>query len=298
MPTTLSVVGRGSGAITTPSYRTRPSQCQDRCRTLRHVGKPVRNNDPRSRFGPTARGLIPVIFLTPLILLVGCGGSDRPVVTVYAASSLTDIMQQVEEQYEQQNPNVDIRVNVAGTNTLVRQLNNGAEADVFVAADVSAFDQLIDAPVEGPYVLALNTLTMVVPVSNPAAIADATDVATPNVLTARCATGVPCGNATDRFLEATGMTIGRSTDEPNVRSVLAKVSADEVDAGFVYRSDLRAASDVSEIVLPDAPQVTVGLVQLSNGTATDGLVEQLRSDEVAELFTKLGFEPVVQSGDR
>lgn len=207
-------------------------------------------------------------------------------------------MQQVERQYEEQHPNVDIRVNVAGTNTLVRQLNNGADADVFVAADVSAFDQLIDTPVAGPYILALNTLTMVVPASNPAAITEAADVATPEVLTARCATGVPCGNATDRFLKATGMTIGRSTDEPNVRSVLAKVSADEVDAGFVYQSDLQAASDVAEIVLPDPPQVTVGLVQLRSGAPTDGLVEQLRSDEVANLLVEMGFRPPTKPGDQ
>ncbi|MDH3295077.1 MAG: molybdate ABC transporter substrate-binding protein [Acidimicrobiia bacterium] len=205
---------------------------------------------------------------------------------------MTDIMDHVEQHFEQQHPDVDVRVNLAGTNNLVRQLNSGAEADLFLAADISAVDQLLDRPVDGPVVLAVNNLTMIVPKANEAGIDDPQDVADPRVLTARCAAGVPCGNATDRFLERAGFTIGRSTDEHNVRSVLAKVSADEVDAGFVYRSDLNAASDVTEIPLPRPPQVTVGLVRLGNGDAAIELMALLESDEIADLFADLGFEPV------
>jgi molybdate transport system substrate-binding protein len=231
--------------------------------------------------------------------LIGCGtDSDPTVVTVYAASSLTDIMTRVEEQYEEQHPTVDVRVNVAGSNTLVRQLNSGAEADLFIAADISAFDQLLDRPVAGPHVVATNTLTLIVPAANRAGITGPEQLADPDVLTARCATGVPCGNATDRYLEQTGFSIGRSTDEPNVRSVLAKVAADEVDAGFVYRSDLHAVGGVVEIPLDGAPQVTVGLAQLRPGDEVGELVATLRSEATAALFQEMGFTKPVDAPDQ
>ena len=210
-------------------------------------------------------------------------------VTVYAASSLTDIMEFVETDFESRYPDVDVRVNVAGTNTLLRQVNNGADVDLFLAADVTAFDLLADPPVEAPSVLAVNTLTLVVPADNPASISAPSDLGADGVLTARCAPGVPCGDATDRFLDASGLSIHRSTDEPNVRSVLAKVAGGEVDAGFVYRSDLASGVEVTEIALADAPTVTVGAARLTDHELSRELMTTLTSDEVRQRFVEMGF---------
>lgn len=223
--------------------------------------------------------------------LAACAGdSDQAVVTVYAASSLTDIMAHVETEFELANPDIDIRVNLAGSNTLVRQLNNGAPADLFLAADVSVLDQLDEPPVNDPTLLAANSLTLVVPTANTAGITGPADLADAELLTARCATGVPCGNATDQFLLESGVELARSTDEPNVRSVLAKVAADEVDAGFVYRSDLTAAVDVAEIPLSDPPRVTVAVAQLRSGPEVDAVLAMITSEPIADLFHQLRFD--------
>ncbi len=241
--------------------------------------------------------LVELVWFTLFMLIVAahtlaaCAGeSDQAVVTVYAASSLTDIMAQVETDFEQANPDIDIRVNLAGSNTLVRQLNNGAPADLFLAADVSVLDNLTEPPLAEPTLLAVNSLTLVVPAVNTAGVAGPADLAKADVLTARCATGVPCGNATDEFLSQSGVELARSTDEPNVRSVLAKVSADEVDAGFVYRSDLTAAVDVAEIPLSDPPRVTVAVAQLRAGAEVDAVLAMITSEPIADLFDQLRFE--------
>ncbi len=229
---------------------------------------------------------------------VGCLGDDgRRTIDVYAASSLADIMELVETGYEEDNPEVDIRMNLAGTNALVRQINSGADAAILVAADASFLTDLIDEPVTAPQPLATNELTLVVPADNPASIDGPEDLAGDGVLTARCATGVPCGAATDHFLEANGLAIGRSTDEANVRSVLAKVSTGEVDAGFVYRTDAAATDDVRELPLTDPPQVTITMAQLGDDTVITDLAAHLTSPEVAELFTRLGFGPPDPGGD-
>ena len=231
-----------------------------------------------------------------LVLLsgaVGCSTDDgRRSIDVYAASSLADIMELVEDRYERDNPEVDLRMNLAGTNALVRQVNSGADASILVAADASFLDDLIYPTAAPPIPLATNELTLTVPVDNPAGIDGPEDLIDDDVLTARCATGVPCGDATDDYLAANGYAIGRSTEEANVRSVLTKVSAGEVDAGFVYRTDAAVTDAVIQIPLAGVPQVTVTMVQLDSERSTVDLARYLASDEVAELFEQLDFGPV------
>jgi molybdate transport system substrate-binding protein len=231
-----------------------------------------------------------------LVLLpgvAGCSTDDgRRPIDVYAASSLADVMELVEDRYERDNPEVDIRMNLAGTNALVRQVNSGADAAILVAADASFLDDLIDPPAASPVPLATNELTLTVPVDNPAGIEGPADLSVEGVLTARCATGVPCGDATDDYLAANGFTVGRSTEEANVRSVLTKVSAGEVDAGFVYRTDAAASDAVIQIPRADAPQVTVTMARLAGAEPTVDLARYLASTEVAELFEQLDFGPV------
>jgi len=223
---------------------------------------------------------------------IGCSTDDgREAVDVYAASSLADIMNLVEEGYENDNPEVDIRMNLAGTNALVRQINSGANASIVVAADTSFLDDLVEPPAAPPVPLAINELTLVVPDDNPAGIVSPTDLDLDGVLTARCATGVPCGDATDDYLADNGLTIARATDEANVRSVLAKVSTGEVDAGFVYQTDAAATDTVINLPLDDAPQVTVTMARLSDDNAAIVLADYLGSDEVAAMFNQLGFGP-------
>ena len=242
---------------------------------------------------------LPLSLVCPLCLFVtvalGCSGSDgRTTVNVYAASSLADLMELVEQAYESDNPDVDVRMNLAGTNALVRQINSGADAAVLVAADRAHVDQLLDEPIGAPAALATNTLTLVVPDDNPAGIDGPEDLSTDGVLTARCATGVPCGEATDRYLETTGYMVGRATEETNVRSVLAKVSSGEVDAGFVYRTDASVTDSVTELPLIDPPTVTITMVQLADEQAADGFARYLRSDDVTDLLQRLGFGSVAE----
>lgn len=256
------------------------------------MGRPPRRSEVR-----TGRNTLvgEAILLPACILLsgvVGCSTDDgRRPIDVYAASSLADIMELVEEDYERDNPEVDLRMNLAGTNALVRQVNSGADAALLVAADASFLDDLLEEPISAPVALASNELTLTVPVDNPAGVDGPGDLNAEGVLTARCATGVPCGDATDSYLTANGFTIARATEEANVRSVLAKVSTGEVDAGFVYRTDAAATDAVSEIPLAGAPTVTVTMAQLDSDESTTDLAAYLGSDKVADLFAQLGFGP-------
>lgn len=55
-------------------------------------------------------------------------------VTVYAAASLTNAINDLEKIYEKQNK-VEVKTSYAGSSTLAKQIEAGAPADVFISAD-------------------------------------------------------------------------------------------------------------------------------------------------------------------
>ncbi len=229
-----------------------------------------------------------------VLSLSACSSPDgERTIDVYAASSLTEAFSILEERFEADHPGVDVRLNLAGSNALLRQILDGGEADVYAPASVTLIDDLlgeIDGETRGT-VYASNRLTLVVPVGDAAeSVGGAEDLAGDDVLVARCATGVPCGDATDRYLDDAGLTLGRSTDEANVRAVLLKVASGEVDAGFVYTTDARArAADVNELPLDEAPNVDLGVVVLSEDADSLAFGQYVLSDDAADVLRDLGF---------
>lgn len=228
--------------------------------------------------------------------MTGCSSADdETTVDVYAASSLTDAFAELEMAFEADNPGVDVRLNLAGSSTLLRQIQEGASADVFAPADPALLNEMTDTIVGDVHRYATNRLTLIVPADGESGASARTvenpgDLADESLLVARCAAGVPCGDATDRYLQAAEITIGRSTDEANVRSVLLKVVNGQADAGFVYTTDaLARADDVREILLDDPPTVELTVAALSEDADAQSFVAYVASDEAREVFHTLGF---------
>ena len=193
----------------------------------------------------------------------GTAGEDGEEVTVFAAASLTDVFEELAEEFHEQNPGVEIVFNFAGSSELAAQINSGAPADVFAAANTATMDQVVegegldvgwaDAHGRNGAVFATNTLQIAVPADDPAGVEGLDDLARDDVSAAFCAPEVPCGAATATALEAAGLDITPVTYEEDVRAVLTKVELGEVDAGLVYRTDIAAAGDaVTGISFPEA----------------------------------------------
>ncbi len=64
-------------------------------------------------------------------------------VTVYAASSLTNVMDDIVYAYQRQTGN-KIRVSYAGSSSLARQIANGAPADIYLSANTKWMDYLVN----------------------------------------------------------------------------------------------------------------------------------------------------------
>ena len=107
-----------------------------------------------------------------------------------------------------------------------------------------------------PVVFATNTLELVVPAGNPAGVDRTRRPRTARPAIALCDVSVPCGAASAELLERAGIAAAPDTLEEDVKAVLTKVVLGEVDAGLVYRTDVRAAGDdVEGIEVPGAASV-------------------------------------------
>lgn len=192
-----------------------------------------------------------------VLILAGCGGgageSGEGELIVYAASSLTDVFQDLDAKAV---------FNFAGSDELATQIREGAEADVYAAASPRYPDELYgDGLLEQPTIFATNRLVLVVPRDNRARIRSLADLDKEGVKLVIGAEGVPVGDYTREVIEKSGkkQILDRVvSEEEDVKGVLSKVALGEADAGFVYATDANAAGeDVRSIELPDEIQVPI-----------------------------------------
>jgi molybdate transport system substrate-binding protein len=174
---------------------------------------------------------------------------------VFAAASLKKTFTDIGEQFKTENPGASVEFSFAGSSDLVTQLTQGAPADVFASADTKNMDKAAQAGLLAgdPVNFASNTLTIAVAPGNPKKIASFKDLTQQGLNVVVCAPQVPCGSATQKVEEATGVTLNPVSEESSVSDVLNKVTTGQADAGIVYVTDAIGAGDkVAAVAFPEA----------------------------------------------
>jgi molybdate transport system substrate-binding protein len=164
--------------------------------------------------------------------------------TVQAASSLTDAMKEISAAYEKQSGD-KVRLNFDASNILVRQIEEGAPADVFLSADEMKMDALEEAGYLVPdtrKTLLSNTLVIVVRSDSTLRIHSAADLAGGEVqkIAISQPSSVPVGIYSKEYLTKLGLwdkLAPKVVPTQNVRASLAAVASGNVEAGFVYKTD-------------------------------------------------------------
>jgi len=174
--------------------------------------------------------------------------------TVFAAASLREAFEDLARTFESNTPGVKVRVNLAGSQELRTQIENGARADVFASADQKHMAALVEAKlVAAPRVFVRNTPVIIVPKGNPAKVGSFEELPRAKKLVIG-APEVPIGSYTIEIFDKVGgdfkqkVLANVASRELNVRQVMAKVSLGEADAGIVYRTDAMAGKDKVEII--------------------------------------------------
>lgn len=207
---------------------------------------------------PSYRLLLPVVGVAVGLAAASCGtdeaAADSRRLTVFAASSLTETFTELESAFEANHPGVDVVISFGSSGTFAQQLAAGAPADVVATADQASMRAVAAAKLLAgdPVPFASNTLTIATPADNPADVDALRDLGSADFV--MCDPSAPCGAAAQRILSRLPTEPQPRSLEPDVKSVLAKVTLGEADAGLVYVTDARAAGDAVDTV--DIPAAT------------------------------------------
>ena len=204
--------------------------------------------------------------LLPLLALLatglaGCGeSSDAPPLRVSAAASLQTAFT---EYADSAFPGEQIDQSFAGSNDLAAQIRQGARPDVFASANTEYPQELYEAGlVEKPVVFAQNSLVLAMPADSE--IRSLSELARPGFSVVVGDPGVPIGSYTREVLNRLpghvrqGILDNVRSQEPDVGSIIGKLTQGAADAGFVYITDVRAAGEsLRALALPPRLQPRV-----------------------------------------
>jgi molybdate transport system substrate-binding protein len=240
--------------------------------------------------------------LAAVLALVRPAAAAEPVV-VFAASSLTNVLQAAADAYERET-GVHVLINVGASNSQARQIVQGAPADVFCSADEEQMDVVERAGfvAAGTRVaLAANRLVIVVPsTSSVRAIANARELleAAFQQIAIGDPAAVPVGVYTKAYLTRVGLWEAlrpKLVPTVNVRAALAAVDTGNADAAFVYATDAPIARHaiVAYRVPPDqAPPIRYPGAVVTGGANRVGgaaFLDYLKSAKGAAFFRRFGF---------
>lgn len=226
--------------------------------------------------------------------MAGC--ADPETATVFAAASLTTVGEELATAFTAEHPDAEVIFNFAGSSALVRQMNEGAPADLFISADVATMDKALElSEFSGSQsqIIATNRLVLVTADGNPAGITELADIT--DALIASCAPAVPCGTITGHALEHAGVELGLNSEEANVSDVATKISTGAVDAGFIYATDARALGMSQDNTLIElegiqANEYPMALTTSGRDNATaQAFAQFLGTDNAREILTRHGF---------
>lgn len=225
-------------------------------------------------------------------------------ITIYAASSLTDVFNEMGKAFEAKNKGTKVQFNYGSSAALATQINEGAPADVFAPANNAQMRAVAEkGNVIQPAIFASNDLVVVVAKGN-SQVQSFEDLARPGLKLVLAAQEVPVGQYAREALQKAAVSFGTAfpqrvlanvrSGEPNVRSVLTKVELGEADAGIVYSTDTATAENVRTVAIPAEFNVVAeypiaALKGSRNRDAASGFVAFVLSPEGQAIVRKYGF---------
>lgn len=226
-------------------------------------------------------------------------------ITVFAAASMTNVLQQIGEEYKKQHPEDTLTFSFAGSSTLAKQIEQDAPADIYVSADQKWMDYVAEKQPEKTKninVLAENALVLIAPKES------SLNVANVKAINFKAAIGdsylavgddnVPVGRYAKKALENLGFWAdveNRLSKGKDVRAVLAYIERGELPLGIVYSTDAKISDKVK--VVAEFPQESYGKVVYPAATLSDKaeakrFLDYLSSPTAKMVFEQAGFKIV------
>jgi len=261
----------------------------------------------RGRGAPVRRralaGLAVLLLATSVCGVEATGAQE---LTLSVAISMKEAVEELGRGFAAGRPGVTLRYNFGASGQLQKQIEAGAPVDLFVSAAARQVDELEKLGLVVPAsrrTFARNVLVAIKPADSRVDLAKPADLLDPRVT--RVVIGdprtVPVGQYAQESLRALGLwdrLQPRLVLAENVRQALDYVNRGEVDAGFVYTTDMATrAQGVREAFRPpeDTYQPVVYPVAVVTASRQPALarafIELLLSREGQAVLARLGFQP-------
>lgn len=270
-----------------------------------------------------------------LTALFGCGQASQTAngaqdtqsaqtteLTVFAAASMTETLNQIAEDYKTVDQNVSLTFNFASSGDLLSQIREGADCDVFISAAPKQMNALdgslkddadknpdgLDELLDGTRIdLLENKVVLAVPEGNPKGIESfdklADQLGAGEVFLAIGNSDVPVGQYTRKIFAHYGLDeqsladAGVLTYGSNVKEVTTQVSEGAVDCGIIYATDAYSAGleSVDEATADMCGQVIYPAAVLRNSAHPDeakAFLDYLTGEDAGRVFESVGFTPL------
>lgn len=253
-------------------------------------------------------------------LFAGCGKEKPQDLVVFAAASMQETMEEIATLYQKDHPNVTITYNFDSSGTLKKQIQEGADCDLFISASpkqMNALDAAAD-PEKNPdgldFVLSdtrlnllENKVVIAVPEGNPAGIEGfdylAEQLKNGSILLAMGNSDVPVGQYTLKIFKFYGLDEealakeGKLTYCSNVKEVTSQVTEAAVDCGIIYATDaysagLKSVDTATKEMCGQAIYPAAVMKDSKNLETAKDFLAFLQTDAAAEVFQKVGFSPL------
>ena len=238
-------------------------------------------------------------------------------IQVFIAASLNTVMEELAEKYNETQPNVTITFNADSSGTLLTQIQEGYECDIFFSAAQKQMDELdiaVDAdknPDRLDFVddatrvdLLENQVVLVVPEGNPKNIQSFSDIASRSELIALGNSDVPVGQYSEEILRNLGLwdalnAAGKITYGSNVKEVTTQVAEGVADCGIVYATDafsagLMAVDEATEDLCGQVIYPAAVMKHRAHKEQATAFLEYLQTDAASEIFESVGFHPLTE----
>jgi molybdate transport system substrate-binding protein len=242
-----------------------------------------------------------------LLLGTACSNAknkeNRMELTISAAASMQQALKEIQNNYEQEYPNVTLLFNFGASGALQQQIEQGAPVDIFLSASEENFNEVLKKDLiekENNIALVSNELVLIQNKQSDHKISRFAELSESEIK--RIAIGTPESVPAGKYAKETliSQNLWPKIEErlifaKDVRQVLTYVESGNVDVGIVYKTDAIRSKKIEIVETADPLSHTpiiypLGVVKASKQKEEAiNFYEYIQSDKAQEIFEDYGF---------
>ena len=226
---------------------------------------------------------------------------------IFIAASLANAMDEIQKDFNEEYPDVNILFNADSSGTLQTQIEEGSRCDIFFSAATKQMDALVGeklAKKDSVVDLLENKVVLIKPKDGETKVTGFENITDAKNI-ALAGEDVPVGQYSREIFKNLGIEDDVNKMEinegKNVTDVLASVSEGSNEIGIVYATDAASVADKVDVIA-EAPEGSLKTLVLypvgltvdaeasdEEAAAADAFLEYLQTDDAMKVFEEYGF---------